>query len=378
MITPPIITCMPHHPATKKDQPPTKNRYKTLALRMWQTAKTVRFWRNLALALLAGIFVWFIILIVFAQFYRLSEDHKSERIGVTFIPSYARYFQLDPKQTLSALQDDLGIEHFRLVSYWSEIESQKGKYDFSELDWQFDMIEKAGGTVTLSLGLRQPRWPECHLPAWAKDKSPNQYYPQLSDYIEKVVNRYKDRHPLISYQLENEYFLEVFGDCPKPERSQLQKEFDLVRTTDPDTPIVMSLANNILGLPLRNPRPDQYGVSQYKVVWNQVTKRDYFTYPFPSWYYGGRAGMKKLLTGKPSILHELQAEPWGPTDIKKLSLAEQDKSMNPALLKQQLATARQAGFRDIYLWGGEWWYWQKTNHHNPAMWEAVRQELPND
>jgi hypothetical protein len=67
---------------------------------------------------------------------------------------------------LNAIFSDLKIRHIRLVSYWKDIETSPGEYDFSKLDWQFDMANKYGAKVSLAMGMRQPRWPECHEPSW--------------------------------------------------------------------------------------------------------------------------------------------------------------------------------------------------------------------
>ena len=91
--------------------------------------------------------------------YWYQQKHRNEPItfGSTFIPTYAESFGLDPQETMQAMIDDLGIKRFRLVSYWRTIEKEPGTYDFSQLDWQFEKVKKAGGRVSLAIGLRQPR-----------------------------------------------------------------------------------------------------------------------------------------------------------------------------------------------------------------------------
>ena len=99
------------------------------------------------------------------------ELSNKSRFGASFSIKQCRGFVIDPKETLKFLISEMGIKRFRLMSYWDEIEVYKGKHDFSELDWQIEMIRKAGGSVSLCLGLRQPRWPESHYPEWAKELS---------------------------------------------------------------------------------------------------------------------------------------------------------------------------------------------------------------
>jgi len=71
-------------------------------------------------------------------------------------------------------------------------------------------------------------------------------------------------------------------------------------------------------------------------------------------------------------LIELQAEPWGPIPYQNLSKAERDKTMNVKKFGEIIEFARQTGFREFYLWGMEWWYWEKQVNNDPQMWEKVK------
>lgn len=321
------------------------------------------------------------VLLFTAQAYALAywyqQKHKSEQlsIGVTFIADYARYLDLNPQETFLALRDDAGFRRFRLVSYWDNIEKSPGKYDFSELDWQMQQVNEVNGTVSLAIGLRQPRWPECHLPSWVQNQPKNVWYPQLKNFMTATIERYKDNPALKSYQLENEYYLSVFADCPDSTKERLLDEFALVKSLDQKTPVIISLSNNYLGIPIGKPRPDQFGVSVYKRVWDKTITHRYFEYPFPSWYYSWRAALTELWTGKNSMLHELQAEPWPPTGIKEASIEEQDKSMNATRLAERIDYGVATGFRDIDLWGGEWWYWRKTKFNDESLWNTAKAKM---
>ena len=179
-----------------------------------------------------------------AQWYIASNKSQEFKFGATFIPSYARYFGLEPKDTLQAMIDELGIRHYRFVSYWDEIEKTPGVYDFEELDWQFEKARASNSTVTLAIGLRQPRWPECHMPTWASSQPKDVWYPQLKTFMTKVIERYKDVPFLESYQLENEFFLDVFGICPDFSRDRLIDEYNLVKSLDPNRTLIISRSNN--------------------------------------------------------------------------------------------------------------------------------------
>ena len=310
-----------------------------------------------------------------AYWYQQKHKHEPMSLGVTFIADYANYLGVDPHKTFLALRDDLGFKRFRLVSFWDNIEKTPGNYDFSELDWEFQQVNAVHGKVSLAIGLRQPRWPECHMPDWASREPTAKWYPQLINYMTAVINRYKNNPALASYQLENEYYLSVFANCPDSTKQRLINEFSLVKRLDNKTPVIISLSNNYLGIPLNQPRPDQYGVSVYKRVWDKTVTHNYFEYPFPSWWYASRAGLTEIFTGKTSMLHELQAEPWPPNGVIGSSQDELSKSMNAKLLSARLKYGEESGFRDIDLWGGEWWYQQLILHNNPSLWNVVKQSV---
>ena len=333
---------------------------------------------------LAGIGV-FLILFTAANYglsYWHEQKHKKEPliIGTTFVPNYARYFGLEPKDTLQAMIDEVGFRQFRLVSYWKDIERTEGIYDFNELDWQFEKIEAANGKVSLALGLRQPRWPECHMPKWAETMPMEQWEPKLKDFMKATMERYKDSPALESYQLENEFFLDVFGICPDHSRERLIREYEFAKQIDDRHPIIVTRSNNALGFPIGQPRPDEFGVSVYKRVWDKTITKRYFEYPLPAWFYGALAGGGEILTGKDLIIHELQTEAWLPdtgefamNDLN--SLDEQYKSMNAERLRARLEYGKDSGIRTIYIWGAEWWYWHKVKAQDPSMWNIAREEV---
>ncbi len=343
----------------------------------WLRAKKLRQAGAILLAILIfftgfnyGLAVWY------------AERHKNEPmiIGTTFVAPYARHFQLDPQETLQAMIDEVGFRQFRLVSYWDEIEKTPGIYDYSDLDWQFQKIEQASGKISLSIGLRQPRWPECHMPKWAETLPMTQWEPKLNDFMKVTMERYKDSPALESYQLENEFFLDVFGICPDHSRERLIREYDFVKKVDPSKPMIVTRSNNALGYPIGQPRPDEFGVSVYKRVWDKTLTKRYYEYPLPPWFYGSLAGGGEILTGKKLIIHELQMEAWLPdtgefamNDIG--SIPEQNKSMDAKRLEDRFDYAKDSGIRTIYTWGSEWWYWRKVKASDPSLWNVAASEV---
>lgn len=342
-----------------------------------------KFWQRLGLGILAFVVLSFGTMYGIAQWYINKHKNTPLVVGATFIPDYARYFDLDPKETMAAIIDDLGIERIRLVSYWDIIEANEGTYNFEELDWQMAMALEKNVKVSLSIGLRQPRWPECHIPSWAEKLPGNEWEPYLFSFLEETVNRYKDHPSLESYQLENEHLLDEFGICPEADKSKLrdrlQREFELVKRVDPDHTLVISRSNNFMpSWPHREPRPDLIGISVYKRVWDKYLTHRYFDYPLPAWYYAFLAGAAELATGRDTFIHELQTEAWTPSHIggtKTVTTEEQYKSLSPERLRDRIAYGKATGMRTIDLWGVEWWYWRKKVHNDPGLWNAAISEI---
>lgn len=332
-------------------------------------------WRRALTTAVAVVLSFTIISYEVSQWYIAKHRNEPLVLGTTFVSNYAESFGLDPKTTLNAIFSDLKMKQVRLVGYWDRIENQQGQYDFSDLDWQFAMANQYGAKVSLSIGLRQPRWPECHMPNWAQPLPKPLWQPQLYKFMKAVIDRYKTNPALLDYELENEYFLNVFGQCKDFDRSRLVEEFKMVKQWDPKHPVIVSRSNNWVGIPIGQPTPDKFGVSVYKRVWDKTVTHRYFEYPLPAWFYASLAGWEQLKSGKDMIIHELQAEPWPPTDIHSASLTEQYKSLDAKRLKARIQYGEDTGMRSIYLWGAEWWYWVLTDQHDPSIWNTVKQAV---
>jgi hypothetical protein len=288
------------------------------------------------------------------------------KYGVSFSLKQCRAFGIEPKECLEWLLAQ-GWRRFRLMSYWAGYEKEQGKLDFTALDWQIGMIAKAGGVVTLCLGVKQPRWPEYHWPEWAWQLDKPARDEALFHYVQAVVERYKDNPAVVSWQLENEALLQGFGRRIDIDRHRLRNEYELIKRLDPTRPVIMS-ASNGWGIPLRRPRPDIVGFSYYPTMYK---KGRYSTTVQKPWF----ERLRRHLVRQPVFIHELQCEPWGPKPIWQMPVSEQDKSMNPAQIKLNLAAARRIGAYPIDLWGAEYWYYRMVKLHDPSIWNAAQAAL---
>lgn len=259
------------------------------------------------------------------------------------------------------------------MSYWDELEPVRGNYKFNDLDEQISLIERSGGHISLCLGARQPRWPENHWPNWAWELSKEERSQALLKFIELVVKRYKSRDCIISYQLENEALLKSFGLRTEVSRPRIRSEFKLIKGLDAARPIIMSTSNS-WGIPLRKPIPDIVGFSYYHTVFN--TARHIYTSAYHKpWILSLRGRIIKLLWRRPSFIHELQLEPWGPKSIWQMSLKQQGESMDVQKIKDSFTLAMNSSLGPIDLWGAEWWYWRYKKHKDTSIINAVMESI---
>ncbi len=327
-------------------------------------------WLQILLGLLAA---WLIVSLLIAIQFRIKHRNDPVRLGISFSVKYADELGVDWQENFTALLDDLQFRNFRLMSYWDVHEPENNQYDFSVLDWQMDEAAKRGAMVNLAIGERQPRWPECHVPSWIEPTDTDHYNKELLQYLAVVVNRYKDHPALEQYQLENEIYNDFFGDCVSVERSRVQDEFDIVKSIDPVHPVSINVASQEGFPPLLEPIGDKIGFSVYRVANGDFFgKNIYFYMPYPPIYHSLRAGFVELLHGTPTFIHELQTEPWGPVATRDLSIEEQDKSMSIEQIEKNVDFALSTSIKEMYMWGGEWWYWRMTEHNDNSQWETVR------
>jgi hypothetical protein len=304
-------------------------------------------------------------------FVGFSNQSKNMTWGVNFSVKQTDFLKLDSKEVYSAILNDLKVKNIKISVYWDLIEKEKGVYDFSELDWQVAEAEKNNAKVVLAIGMKVPRWPECHLPTWARDLNKTEQQTEILNMLQKIVSRYKDSKALSMWQVENEASL-GFGACPWTDEDFLRREVEFVRLNDRNHKIIITDSGE-LSLWINAPQMggDIVGVTTYRKVWQQQL-RTYVSYLFPSVYYNRRADIVKNIFNQKVIGVELQAEPWCANSIMNSSLAEQEKTMNLEQFKKNVEFAKNTGIDTFYFWGVEWWYYMKTVYNNSEIWNEAK------
>lgn len=301
-----------------------------------------------------------------------GEAPKAEKItwGVNFSQKQAMLLDLDWREAYLAILYDLKVPTIRIAAYWDLIEKEPGEYSFEDLDFQIEEAQDKGVEVMLVFGKKVPRWPECHIPNWARGLSREEQDERVLRLIEKIVIRYHSFDTIWAWQTENEPFFR-FGECRKITEEFLKKEIDLVKSLDPQKrPVVISDSGSGRFWIKTSRLGDMVSMSLYRKVWFKEFNT-YVTYPLPPVFYWNKARIVDKLFGKEVFCSELQAEPWGPVLISELSFHEQEKTMNLEKFRENVKFARETGFDQFYLWGAEWWYWLKEKHGQPKIWEEA-------
>ncbi len=315
--------------------------------------------------ILSGILIIFLILIAY---FFVGKPEKAEKIifGVNFSQKHSAGLELDWKENYLALLDDLEVREIKLLTHWDLLEPERDNFSFGDLDWQINEAGKREAKIILVMGMKTGRWPECHIPEWAKELEKKEQQERILKLIQEIVLRYSQLEAINVWQVENEPFFS-FGTCPWKSKDFLKQEVDLVRSLDPSRPILITDSGEGSLWIEAAKLGDIVGTTMYKKVWIDQLNR-YVDYLIPSIFYRRKADLIQKVFNKEVMIVELQAEPWGPKLLYDLPLEEQKKTMNLEQFKYNIDFAEETGFGKIYLWGAEWWYWMKTKQEQPEIW----------
>lgn len=323
-----------------------------------------RFGLTTAIIVLSILFVCALVLFLLAR----KEIPNSITYGISYNVPYVHELGLDEEQVLDAFINDLGVRHFRMSAHWTLIEPKKDQYDFSWMDRDIQKVEKAKGSIIFGVGRRLPRWPECHVPGWAKELTWEEQQAEILAYIEAVVTRYKDSRAITHWQVENEPYLGIFAHehCGDLDEAFFEKEIALVRRLDPSRPILVTDSGNLGTWNSAFKQGDAFGTSVYVYFWNPELGQ--FKTVLPPWFYRMKdKGMRLVHGDKETVLIELSLEPWLLEPVTEVPIATQYERMDAQKFDEIIGYAKDTRYATQYLWGGEWWYWLKEHDHD-EMW----------
>ena len=263
------------------------------------------------------------------------------------------------------------MKRVRIPIPWDKVEAKNNEFNFQTYDHLLDLGQEKGIQVTLAIGYKVPRWPECAVPGWSENISSDNFKREILELLENEVNHFKGRPEIVAWQVENEPLLQ-FGNCQIFGRDFLKEEVDLVKSLD-SRPVILTDSGELGVWVTALQFSDLAGTSLYRTVWNPIF--GYFRYPFPPIYYYLKAQITKTIFAPNSqgvFISELQAEPWSPKkSLDTISPEDQSKLFTLQDFQEVIDFTKATRIHEQYLWGTEWWYFMKTRGY-PEYWEYAK------
>jgi hypothetical protein len=180
------------------------------------------------------------------------EPRRSTLLGISFRSPQVAALGLDARTTMQTLLS-YPFQLIRLGAYWNRMEPEPGVFNTDELDWQIDAAERAGKHIILCVGpLKTFSYPEFFVPAHHLRQPLQEHtlirpsdYPSLltaaTDFITRLVERYKHRQGIVAWQLEHEA-VDPLGveHSWRLDVGFVEKEFEAIKKADSTRPIMMN------------------------------------------------------------------------------------------------------------------------------------------
>ncbi len=347
-------------------------------------------------------------------FVRLSWPHVeplgNPEFGINFSCNHAEYLLLeDPAlgpagyvpddrpgraewcaETLGALIRGLGTRHVRISVEWSQVEPRPGEYDFRLIDALLREADRSGAKVLLGVGVKAQRDPEFYIPDWVLAKAELQglVYIDRDPYlreralamIEAVIAHVSGSPAIEAWNADNEpYVPSLRAEDWELSREFVRLERDAIRANDPKARIVSinHAQHFIFDQRWKDALADgdALAASFYPFRTVEALGRS-FVIAIPELgplepNYAAQARSAHA-TGKPFWLTELQAEPWVDEDIRLVGPDNPSPNLTAANFRKSIEYARRSGADRVYLWGAEWWLFQRQHYGDSSWWELAR------
>ena len=357
-------------------------------------------------------------------FIRLAWPHQEPlgdpRFGINYSCNQAEYLLLeDPAKgaggyvrddrpgrvewcadTLNTLLSGLGARYVRISVEWSQVEPAEGVYDFSLIDALLAVAKANGAKVLLSIGLKGQRHPEYYLPEWVVSKSAAQNPRGLADGAEisrdpvvreealamitaTVRHLWGSADVIDAWLADNEPYLA----SPRAHDWTIGRDFvreeaaTISRLDMRDRPVVINHAEHF-----SFDRRWRWTLEDADIAGTSI-------YPFRNYEIAGVGFVVPILelgpwapnyaarakeahaAGKQFWITELQAEPWADPDIRLFSPKDPAADLTPETFGKNIAYARRSGADRVYLWGAEWWLYQREHFGDQRWWNLARAVL---
>ena len=323
----------------------------------------------------------------FAEFLLLEEP------GGPFVPDDRPDRAQWCATTLGTLLSGLDAKYLRISAQWSEVEPRDGEFDFSLLDALLAEAERHDARVLITVGMKAQRHPEYYIPDWAlaHGRPPERAAPSDDPFLHDralamvaAVVRHTASSPAIdSWGAENEPFVEsdrssLWGLTPR----WVQEVADTIRANDPlKRPVVAGhgqhLARDQDWRDALGPA-DVLSASIYPFR-NVVILGAEFVAPIleigpfgPNYAHQDRVARDR---GKEYWVTEIQAEPWLDTDPRVVGPSNPSPNLNASKFRRNVEYARKTGADRVYLWGAEWWLFQRDKYGDGWWWELARETI---
>jgi hypothetical protein len=330
-------------------------------------------------------------------------------LGFSFRPRQVEAFGLDGQATLETLLA-LPFDLVRLPAYWNEIEPSAGEFDTTALDRQLSTVERAGKQVILAVGaIKNFGYPEFFVPehqpglplaegSLIRPSTHASLLAAATRFVQKVVERYRDRTSIVAWQLEHEAV-----DPLGVEHSWrlavdfVRRELGALRDADPSRPVMMNgflPTSSVVRLSQWWRTRDQGDSLDVALRIADIVGIDYYPrhglFPVgPRTLYldGGRlpwqGALRKALfddvrrQGKRLMVSEGQAEPWEAVTLPPNPEQRTMFSCSPAdtIGNYNAAMAWSEADEPIYaylFWGAEYWILRERSGDPSYLQAAAR------